>query len=143
MEALKGNDREIYDLVRQEVEREEYSLILIASENYVAQEILEAQGTLLTNKYAEGYPDRRFYGGCRFVDAIERVAVERARELFGAEHVNVQPHSGSSANMAVLFAVLQPGDKILGMDLAHGEHLTHGAPASFSGRFFQAVSYHV
>jgi len=143
MEALKGNDREIYDLVRQEIEREEYSLILIASENYVAQEILEAQGTLLTNKYAEGYPDRRFYGGCRFVDAIERVAVERARELFGAEHVNVQPHSGSSANMAVLFAVLQPGDKILGMDLAHGGHLTHGAPASFSGRFFQAVTYHV
>jgi len=143
MEALKGNDREIYDLVRQEIEREEYSLILIASENYVAQEILEAQGTLLTNKYAEGYPDRRFYGGCRFVDAIERVAVERARELFGAEHVNVQPHSGSSANMAVLFAVLRPGDKILGMDLAHGGHLTHGAPASFSGRFFQAVTYHV
>jgi glycine hydroxymethyltransferase len=143
MEALKGNDREIYDLVRQEIEREEYSLILIASENYVAQEILEAQGTLLTNKYAEGYPDRRFYGGCRFVDGIERVAVERARELFGAEHVNVQPHSGSSANMAVLFAVLHPGDKILGMDLAHGGHLTHGAPASFSGRFFQAVTYHV
>ncbi len=143
MEALKGKDIEIYDLVRQEIEREEYSLILIASENYVAQEILEAQGTLLTNKYAEGYPDRRFYGGCRFVDAIERVAVERARELFGAEHVNVQPHSGSSANMAVLFAVLQPGDKILGMDLAHGGHLTHGAPASFSGRFFKAVTYHV
>ncbi len=143
MEALKGSDREIYDLVRQEIEREEYSLILIASENYVPQEILEAQGTLLTNKYAEGYPDRRFYGGCRFVDAIERVAVERARELFGAEHVNVQPHSGSSANMAVLFAVLRPGDKILGMDLAHGGHLTHGAPASFSGRFFQAVTYHV
>ena len=143
MEALRGKDKEIYDLVRQEIEREEDSLILIASENYVAQEILEAQGTLLTNKYAEGYPDRRFYGGCRFVDSIERVAVERARALFGAEHVNVQPHSGSSANMAVLFAVLQPGDKILGMDLAHGGHLTHGAPASFSGRFFQAVTYHV
>jgi len=143
MEALKGKDKEIYDLVRQEIEREEDSLILIASENYVAQEILEAQGTLLTNKYAEGYPDRRFYGGCRFVDSIERVAVERARDLFGADHVNVQPHSGSSANMAVLFAVLQPGDKILGMDLAHGGHLTHGAPASFSGRFFQAVTYHV
>jgi glycine hydroxymethyltransferase len=143
MEALKGSDREIYDFVRQEIEREEYSLILIASENYVRQDILEAQGTLLTNKYAEGYPDRRFYGGCRFVDAIERVAVERARELFGAEHVNVQPHSGSSANMAVLFAVLQPGDKILGMDLAHGGHLTHGASASFSGRFFKAVTYHV
>ncbi len=143
MEALKGSDREIYGFIRQEIEREECSLILIASENYVHQDILEAQGTLLTNKYAEGYPDRRFYGGCRFVDGIERVAVERARELFGAEHVNVQPHSGSSANMAVLFAVLQPGDKILGMDLAHGGHLTHGARASFSGRFFHALTYHV
>ena len=143
MGALKGSDREIYDIVRQEIEREEYSLILIASENYVPQDILEAQGTVLTNKYAEGYPDRRFYGGCRFVDSIERIAVERARQLFGAEHVNVQPHSGSTANMAVLFAVLEPGDKVLGMDLTHGGHLTHGAPASFSGRFFQALTYHV
>lgn len=143
MDALKGSDREIYDLVKKEIEREEHSLILIASENLVYQDILEAQGTVLTNKYAEGYPDRRFYGGCRYVDAIERVAVERARELFGAEHANVQPHSGSSANMAVLFAVLKPGDKILGMDLAHGGHLTHGARASFSGRFFQALTYHV
>ncbi len=143
MGALKGSDREIYDIVRQEIEREEYSLILIASENYVPEDILEAQGTVLTNKYAEGYPDRRFYGGCRFVDSIERIAVERARQLFGAEHVNVQPHSGSTANMAVLFAVLEPGDKVLGMDLTHGGHLTHGAPASFSGRFFQALTYHV
>ena len=143
MRALKGSDREIYDFVRQEIEREEYSLILIASENYVPQDILEAQGTVLTNKYAEGYPDRRFYGGCRFVDSIERIAVERARQLFGAEHVNVQPHSGSTANMAVLFAVLEPGDKVLGMDLTHGGHLTHGAPASFSGRFFQSLTYHV
>ena len=143
MDALKGSDREIYDLVKKEIEREEYSLILIASENLVHQDILEAQGTVLTNKYAEGYPDRRFYGGCRYVDAIEQVAVERARALFGAEHANVQPHSGSSANMAVLFAMLQPGDKLLGMDLAHGGHLTHGARASFSGRFFQALTYHV
>ena len=143
MDALKGSDREIYDLVKKEIEREEYSLILIASENLVYEEILEAQGTVLTNKYAEGYPERRFYGGCRFVDRIEQVAVDRARELFGAEHANVQPHSGSSANMAVLFAMLKPGDKILGMDLAHGGHLTHGARSSFSGRFFHALTYHV
>jgi glycine hydroxymethyltransferase len=143
METLKSKDREIYDNVTREIEREEYSLILIASENYVHQEILEAQGTVLTNKYAEGYPGRRFYGGCEFADAIEGIAVARARELFGAEHANVQPHSGSSANMAVLFAVLQPGDKILGMDLAHGGHLTHGARASFSGRFFRPLTYHV
>jgi len=143
METLKSKDREIYDNVLREIEREEYSLILIASENYVHQEILEAQGTVLTNKYAEGYPDRRFYGGCQFADAVEAIAVARALELFGAEHANVQPHSGSSANMAVLFAVLQPGDKILGMDLAHGGHLTHGARASFSGRFFRPLTYHV
>jgi glycine hydroxymethyltransferase len=143
MEMLKSKDREIYDNVRREIEREEYSLILIASENYVHQEILEAQGTVLTNKYAEGYRDRRFYGGCQFADAVEQIAVARARELFGAEHVNVQPHSGSSANMGVLFSVLQPGDKILGMDLAHGGHLTHGARASFSGKFFRPLTYHV
>jgi glycine hydroxymethyltransferase len=143
MDALKSKDREIYDNVRKEIEREEYSLILIASENYVHEEILEAQGTVLTNKYAEGYPERRFYGGCQFADAIEGIAVSRALELFGAEHANVQPHSGSSANMAVLYAVLQPGDKILGMDLAHGGHLTHGARASFSGRFFRPFTYHV
>jgi glycine hydroxymethyltransferase len=143
METLKSKDREIYDNVRREIEREEYSLILIASENYVHQEILEAQGTVLTNKYAEGYPERRFYGGCQFVDAVEQIASARARELFGAEHANVQPHSGSSANMGVLFSVLQPGDKVLGMDLAHGGHLTHGARASFSGKLFQSLTYHV
>jgi glycine hydroxymethyltransferase len=141
MDALKKSDSAIYDYVRKEIEREEYNLILIASENYVDQDVLEAQGTLLTNKYAEGYPDRRFYGGCRYVDAIERTAIERACRLFGAEYANVQPHSGSSANMAVFFAVLRPGDKILGMDLTHGGHLTHGAPASFSGRFFTPLSY--
>ena len=128
---------------RSEIEREEYSLILIASENYVDQDILEAQGTVLTNKYAEGYPGKRFYGGCRFVDDVERTAIERACKLFGAEHANVQPHAGSSANMAVLFAVLSPGDKILGMDLAHGGHLTPRRPGEFSGRFFKSLSYHV
>jgi glycine hydroxymethyltransferase len=143
MEALKGKDKEIYDCIRNEIEREEYSLILIASENYVDREILEAQGTVLTNKYAEGYPERRFYGGCRFVDTVEQIAIDRAVRLFGAEHANVQPHSGSSANMAVLFAILQPGDTILGMDLAHGGHLTHRAKASFSGRFFRTLTYHV
>jgi glycine hydroxymethyltransferase len=143
MDALKTKDKETYDCIRKEIDREEYSLILIASENYVDQEVLEAQGTVLTNKYAEGYPTRRFYGGCQFVDTIEQIAVERAKELFGADHANVQPHSGSSANMAVLFSVLQPGDKILGMDLAHGGHLTHGANASFSGRFFRPYTYHV
>jgi glycine hydroxymethyltransferase len=143
MDALKKSDSGIYDCVRKEIEREEYSLILIASENYVDQDVLEAQGTLLTNKYAEGYPGRRFYGGCRYVDAIERLAIERACQLFGAQYANVQPHSGSSANMAVCFAVLRPGDKILGMDLTHGGHLTHGAPSSFSGRFFIPLFYQV
>ncbi len=143
MSALKGSDRIVYASIKSEIEREEYSLILIASENYVDQDVLEAHGTILTNKYAEGYPGKRFYGGCKFVDDIERTAIERACKLFGAEHANVQPHAGSSANMAVLFAVLGPGDKILGMDLAHGGHLTHGAPASFAGRFFKSLSYHV
>ncbi len=143
MDALKGSDRAIYDCIRSEIEREEYSLILIASENYVDQDVLEAQGALLTNKYAEGYPGKRFYGGCGYVDDIERTAIERACKLFGAEYANVQAHSGSSANMAVFFALLHPGDKVLGMDLSHGGHLTHGAPASFSGRFFAPVSYQV
>jgi len=143
MNALKGSDRAIYASIKGEIEREEYSLILIASENYVDQDILEAHGTILTNKYAEGYPGKRFYGGCRYVDDVERTAIERACKLFGAEYANVQPHAGSSANMAVLFAVLGPGDKILGMDLSHGGHLTHGAPASFAGRFFKSLAYHV
>jgi len=143
MNALRGSDRAIYASIKGEIEREEYSLILIASENYVDQDILEAHGTILTNKYAEGYPGKRFYGGCRYVDDVERTAIERACKLFGAEYANVQPHAGSSANMAVLFAVLGPGDKVLGMDLTHGGHLTHGAPASFSGRFFKPLSYRV
>ena len=136
-------DQEVYTLVRREIEREEYSLVLIASENYVDQEILAIQGCVLTNKYAEGYPNRRYYSGCRFLDEIENIAIERARELFHAEHVNVQPHSGSSANMAVFYAVLNAGDTILGMDIAHGGHLTHGARASFSGKFYKAVGYKV
>lgn len=143
MEMLKKRDKEVFECVRQEIEREEYSLILIASENYVHEEVLEVQGSILTNKYAEGYPDRRYYGGCRFVDAIERIAIERTCKLFGAPHANVQPHSGSSANMAVFFSMLKPGEKILGMNLAHGGHLTHGAKVNFSGKFFEIVAYGV
>ena len=143
MEAVKISDSEVYDLVREELEREEYSIILIASENYVDRAILEVQGSILTNKYAEGYPERRYYGGCQFLDGIERLAIDRARKLFGAEHANVQPHSGSSANRAVMYAALEVGDKILGMSLAHGGHLTHGAPVNYSGRFYNAVFYSV
>jgi glycine hydroxymethyltransferase len=140
---LIEKDKEIHDLVRQEIEREEQSLVLIASENYVDEEVLEAQGSVLTNKYAEGYPSKRFYSGCRYLDEIEALAIERAKKVFKAEHVNVQPHSGSSANMAVFFAALNPGDTILGMDIAHGGHLTHGARASFSGKFYHSFGYKV
>ena len=140
---LKEKDIEIYDLIRKEIEREEYSLVLIASENYVDKEILEAQGCLLTNKYAEGYPSKRYYSGCEFYDDIENIAIERAKTLFNAEHANVQPHSGSSANMAVFYAALNLGDTILGMDIAHGGHLTHGAKVSFSGKFYRALGYTV
>ncbi|MCX5808165.1 MAG: serine hydroxymethyltransferase [Proteobacteria bacterium] len=140
---LAEKDSEIYRLIRKETEREEYSLILIASENYVDEEILEAQGCVLTNKYAEGYPAKRYYSGCTFYDEIEDIAIERAKALFKAEHANVQPHSGSSANMAVFYAVLNIGDTILGMDIAHGGHLTHGAKVSFSGKFYRALGYTV
>ena len=140
---LAEKDSEIYRLIRKETEREEYSLILIASENYVDEEILEAQGCVLTNKYAEGYPAKRYYSGCTFYDEIEDIAIERAKVLFKAEHANVQPHSGSSANMAVFYAVLNIGDTILGMDIAHGGHLTHGAKVSFSGKFYRALGYAV
>jgi glycine hydroxymethyltransferase len=143
MKSEVFKDQEVFKLVKREIEREEYSLILIASENYVDEEILEIQGCVLTNKYAEGYPNRRYYSGCRFLDEIENIAMERAKELFHAEHVNVQPHSGSSANMAVFYAALNVGDKILGMDIAHGGHLTHGARVSFSGKFYNAVGYKV
>jgi glycine hydroxymethyltransferase len=140
---MDGKDKPVFDLLKRELEREEFSLILIASENYVDEEILEVQGCVLTNKYAEGYPSKRYYSGCKFLDEIESIAIERAKALFNAEHANVQPHSGSAANMAVFYAALNLGDKILGMDIAHGGHLTHGARVSFSGKFYQAVGYQV
>jgi len=137
------DDRGIVTALQGELEREEYSLILIASENYVDSDILKLQGSILTNKYAEGYPGKRYYSGCLYYDDIERIAIERAKELFHAEHANVQPHSGSAANMGVFFAVLNIGDTILGMNIAHGGHLTHGARVSFSGKFYNAVAYGV
>jgi len=140
---LKKTDPDIAEAIRLEEEREKKKLNLIASENYASRAVLEAQGSVFTNKYAEGYPGDRYYGGCEFVDKAESLAIERAKKLFGAEHVNVQPHSGSQANMAVYFAVLKPGDTFLGMDLAQGGHLTHGSPVNFSGRCFQVVSYGV
>ncbi len=142
-EMLENFDSEISAAIRRETERQEYSLEFIASENFVSERVLEAQGSVLTNKYAEGYPGKRYYGGCEFVDEAERLAIDRARELFGAEHANVQPHSGSQANMAVYFATCQPGDTVLGMNLAHGGHLTHGSPVNFSGKLFNIVPYGV
>ena len=143
MSLLKDFDPELFDSICKETERQEFQLELIASENLVSERVLEAQGSLLTNKYAEGYPDKRYYGGCENVDIAEKLAIKRAKELFGAEHVNVQPHSGSQANMGVYFAVLKPGDTILGMNLAHGGHLTHGSPVNFSGRLYNVVAYGV
>jgi len=142
-EHLRAADPEIYDVVVAERRRQARGLELIASENFTSPAVLEAAGSVLTNKYAEGYPGRRYYGGCEHVDVAERLAIERARELFGAEHVNVQPHCGTSANMAVYFAVLAPGDVLMGMDLSSGGHLTHGHPLSYSGRDFKVVSYGV
>jgi glycine hydroxymethyltransferase len=136
-------DPEVAASIRRETERQEYNLELIASENFVSEAVLEAQGSVLTNKYAEGYPGRRYYGGCEFVDEVERLAIDRARALFGAEVANVQPHSGSQANMCVYFSQLEPGDTVLAMNLAHGGHLTHGSPVNFSGRFFRIVPYGV
>jgi len=136
-------DPEIAHVIDAEKERQQTNLELIASENFVSKAVLEAQGSVLTNKYAEGYPGRRYYGGCEHVDAAEQLAIDRAKELFGAEHVNVQPHSGAQANTAVYFALLEPGDVILGMNLAHGGHLTHGSPVNISGRYFRVVSYGV
>lgn len=140
---LKNMDREIFDLIEEEEKRQEYNIELIASENFTSKAVMEAMGTALTNKYAEGYPNKRYYGGCHVVDKVETLAIERMKELFGAEHANVQPHSGSQANMAVYMAVLEPGDKILGMDLSHGGHLTHGSPVNFSGKLYNFVSYGV
>ena len=143
MRDLERTDPDIAEAIRLEEEREEGKLDLIASENYTSRAVMEAQGSVLTNKYAEGYPGKRYYGGCEFVDRVESLAVERAKKLFGAEHANVQAHSGSQANMAVYFVVLKPGDTLLGMNLAQGGHLTHGSPVSFSGMYFQVVSYGV
>lgn len=143
MSALKNTDEAVYRAISYELERQTNQLELIASENIVSQAVLEAQGSIFTNKYAEGYPSKRYYGGCEYADEIESLAINRARELFGAEYANVQPHSGSQANMAVYFATLEPGDKVLGMDLAHGGHLTHGAKVNFSGQLFEFVSYGV
>lgn len=136
-------DEKIFELIEQERERQTNGIELIASENYVSPQVIEAAGSILTNKYAEGYPSRRYYGGCQVVDKIEQLAIDRAKKLFGAEYANVQPHSGSQANSAVYWACLQPGDTILGFDLAHGGHLTHGSAVNFSGKLYRAVSYGV
>jgi len=141
--SLKAADPEIYQAIADERARQNQGLELIASENFVSRAVLEAAGSVLTNKYAEGYPGRRYYGGCEFVDVAERLAIDRAKALFGAAHVNVQPHSGTSANMAVYFAVLKPGDTLMGMDLSAGGHLTHGHRLSYSGRDFRVVAYGV
>lgn len=140
---LKTTDPEIYEVMRRETERQRNKLNLIASENYASRAVLAAQGSVMTNKYAEGYPGKRYYGGCEFVDEAENLAIERARKLFKAEHVNVQPHSGSQANMAVYMAVLKCGDTIMSMDLSHGGHLSHGSPVNFSGKLFNIVPYGV
>ena len=136
-------DTQIFDLILEEQDRQIHGLELIASENFVSDDVIEAAGSVLTNKYAEGYPGKRYYGGCEVVDVIEQIAIDRAKELFGAEYANVQPHSGSQANTAVFFACLKPGDKILGFDLSHGGHLTHGSPVNFSGRLYNPVFYGV
>ena len=136
-------DPELGQVIEKELERQKFTLELIASENIVSRAVMAVQGSVLTNKYAEGYPDKRYYGGCEYVDMAEALAIERAKQLFSAEYVNVQPHSGSQANMTIYFAALNPGDTILGMDLAHGGHLTHGSPVSFSGRLYNFVHYGV
>ncbi len=143
MATLQQTDPAVFQYIQYELERQSNQLELIASENIVSQAVLEAQGSIFTNKYAEGYPNRRYYGGCDYADEVESLAVTRAKEIFTAEYANVQPHSGSQANMAVYFATLKPGDKVLGMDLAHGGHLTHGASVSFSGKLFNFISYGV
>ncbi len=142
-DRLNITDPAVFNAIRDERNREHGKILLIASENYVSEPVLEAQGSIFTNKYAEGYPGRRYYGGCEYADIVENLAIERAKAIFGAEHVNVQPHSGSQANMAVYFAMLKPGDKILGMNLSHGGHLTHGASVNFSGMLYKNLPYGV
>lgn len=141
LKAIQETDSEVYAAIRAEEKRQRNKLVLIASENYASQAVQAAQGSLMTNKYAEGYPGRRYYGGCQNVDVVEELAIERAKQLFGCEHVNVQPHSGSTANMAAYLSVLKPGDTILGMALSEGGHLTHGSKVSFSGKIFQSYAY--
>ncbi len=140
---LKKTDKEIYDSIEKELERQRNKIELIASENFVSNSVMEAMGSYMTNKYAEGYPSHRYYGGCEYVDIAENIAIERAKELFGAEHANVQPHSGAQANMTVYFAVLNPGDTVLGMNLAHGGHLTHGSKVNSSGKLYNFIPYGV
>lgn len=134
-------DPQLWEAMEKEVQRQEEHIELIASENYTSPRVMQAQGSQLTNKYAEGYPTKRYYGGCEFVDVVEQLAIDRAKELFGADYANVQPHSGSQANAAVYMALLQPGDTVLGMNLAHGGHLTHGSPVNFSGKLYNIVPY--
>ena len=141
--GLDEFDPEIAQSIKNESDRENNTLEMIASENFVSREVQEAQGSVMTNKYAEGYPGKRYYGGCEFVDVAENLAIERAKKIFSAEHANVQPHSGSQANMAVFHTLLKPGDTILGMDLSHGGHLTHGCPVNFSGYTYNVVAYGV
>ncbi|GAA0085154.1 serine hydroxymethyltransferase [Clostridium sp. CTA-7] len=142
-EKISKEDKVIYQLIEKELNRQKEGIELIASENFASEAVMEAMGSYLTNKYAEGYPNKRYYGGCHVVDEVEDIARERAKELFGADHANVQPHSGSQANMAVYLSILEPGDTVLGMDLSHGGHLTHGSPVNFSGKLFNFISYGV
>ncbi len=139
--SLETNDPQVFKSIQKETQRQEYGLEMIASENYTSRAVMEAQGSVMTNKYAEGYPRKRYYGGCEFVDETEQLAIDRAKELFGAEHANVQPHSGSQANMAVYLAALEVGDTVMGMDLSNGGHLTHGSPVNFSGLLYNIVPY--
>lgn len=143
MKHLQSADKQVYDAIQKELGRQRDKIELIASENFVSEAVMEAQGSVLTNKYAEGYPGRRYYGGCEYVDIAEDLARERAKEIFGAEHANVQPHSGAQANMGVYFTILKPGDTVLGMNLSHGGHLTHGSPVNFSGELYRFVDYGV
>lgn len=143
MTYLSEQDHEVYQAIQNELKRQQNNIELIASENFVSKAVMEAQGSVLTNKYAEGYPGRRYYGGCEYVDVVENIARERAKQIFGADHANVQPHSGAQANMAVYFTILQPGDTVLGMNLSHGGHLTHGSPVNFSGIQYNFVAYGV
>ncbi|HPO50849.1 MAG TPA: serine hydroxymethyltransferase, partial [Spirochaetota bacterium] len=143
MSGLKDFDKELYDSIQDELARQQDKLEMIASENIVSKNVLEAQGSVMTNKYAEGYPARRYYGGCEYVDVAESLAIDRAKKIFNCDYANVQPHSGSQANMGVYLSVLNPGDTVMGMNLSHGGHLTHGSPANFSGKLFKMISYGV